>query len=150
VATPATPATPKKGRGGRRPPWYDKFLQALASAGNVLLASKAAGVDRVTAYRHRDKDPGFAAEWATAVEESADVLEAEAWRRAARGTDKPVYHKGKKVDTVKEYSDVLLIFLLKGNRPGKFRDNPRATAGDHPQAPLGIVVPDFDDRPIDE
>ena len=39
------------------------------------------------------------------------------------GTKKPVFHQGKRVGGVQEYSDTLLIFLLKGTRPKKFRDN---------------------------
>ena len=58
-----------------------------------------------------------------AREEAADTLEAEARRRAIEGVEEPVFHKGQRVGTVRKYSDLLLIFLLKGVRPQKFRDN---------------------------
>ncbi len=53
------------------------------------------------------------------------MLEAEARRRAVEGVRKPVYCRGEIVGTVKEYSDTLLIFLMKGARPEKYRDNVR-------------------------
>lgn len=56
------------------------------------------------------------------MEEAADVLEAEAWRRAVKGVDKPMTVATMR-EVVKEYSDTLLIFLLKGSKPTKFRDN---------------------------
>lgn len=86
-------------------------------------AAKAADVDRTTAYAHRNSDPKFAAAWDVALEDACDDLEGEARRRGFKGTSKPVYQNGKLVGTVQEYSDVLLMFLLKANRPERFRDN---------------------------
>ncbi|MBX6773030.1 MAG: hypothetical protein IRY83_14975 [Chloroflexi bacterium] len=51
-----------------------------------------------------------------------DALEAEAWRRAVDGVERPVYQNGQRVGAVREYSDTLLIFLLKGGRPQKYRE----------------------------
>ena len=51
---------------------------------------------------------------------AADILEDEVDRRAVEGVEKPVgWHKGKPGGYVREYSDTLLIFLLKGDRPEK-------------------------------
>ena len=100
----------------------EKFLQALATGGNVTFAAAAAGIARRTAYRWRDEDPDFATAWESAAEEAADRLEQEAWRRAIHGTDEPVHYQGRRVDVVKRYSDTLLIFLLKGFRPEKYQD----------------------------
>lgn len=108
----ATRATTKKGR----------FLRLLAETGNVTLAAEAAGVARQTPYKWRDKDSKFAEAWAAAEEEAADRLEAEARRRAVEGVEKPVYQGGHMVGTIREYSDTLLIFLLKGARPEKYKD----------------------------
>jgi hypothetical protein len=125
--------------------WKAKFLQQLAECGNVRLAAEAACVGRATAYNHRESDKDFAAKWDEAMEDAADVLEAEARRRAAKGVDEPVIYEGKLCGTwidaqghtvaentpgaklipltVKKYSDTLLIFLLKGARPQKYRDH---------------------------
>jgi hypothetical protein len=113
-----TDVTPEKG-----PKWREPFLIALAGSGNVLVACKHARVSRVSAYRHRAKYPNFRKKWDTAIEESVDLLEIEAQRRAVKGTDKAIWYQGKHVGTVKEYSDTLLIFLMKANRPEKYRDN---------------------------
>lgn len=57
-----------------------------------------------------------------ALETAAEVLEQEAWRRAVTGTLKPVYQGGEQVGTVREYSNTLMIFLLKGANPEKYRE----------------------------
>ena len=43
-------------------------------------------------------------------------------RRAIEGVDKPVFHNGKVVGSIREYSDTLLIFALKGSMPSKYRE----------------------------
>jgi hypothetical protein len=102
-ATPRNP-TPEK----RRPAvWEAGFLRALARRGVVSDACRAARVDRTTAYDARRNHPDFAAAWAAALEEAMDALELEAVRRATRRA-RP--------------SDTLLIFLLKGGRPQKYRE----------------------------
>jgi hypothetical protein len=102
--------------------WKAKFLASLRRMGNVSRALKAAGVGRQTAYDHRDRDPNFARQWAEALEQAADWLEREAWRRAVKGTDRPVFQQGGRVGTVRDYSDTLLIHLLKAHKPEKYRD----------------------------
>ena len=64
-------------------------------------------------YRWRAEDKKFAAEWMQALSEACDVLEEEARRRAVFGTMEPVYFKGEAVGTIRRFSDVLLIFLMK-------------------------------------
>ena len=36
---------------------------------------------------------------------------------------RPVFHQGKEIGSIREYSDTLLIFMLKARRPATFRDN---------------------------
>jgi hypothetical protein len=99
------------------------FLRHLAAGGNVRVAAKAVGFAVQSLYDHRHRDPAFAAAWEEAVEAAMDtVLEPEAVRRAVEGVEKPVYHQGQQVGTVREYSDTLLIFLLKGGKPDKYKD----------------------------
>ena len=50
-----------------------------------------------------------------------DDMETEARRRGV-GYDEPVFYKGEVVGTVKKYSDLLLIFMLKHRRPEVFAD----------------------------
>jgi hypothetical protein len=112
--------TPKKGN----PPadWRERFIVALTSSGNVSWSALKANVTRRHVYRVRDEDSDFAAAWDEALDEATDVLEAEARRRALKGVPEPVYQKGEKVGTITRYSDTLLIFLLKGMRPEKYRE----------------------------
>ena len=56
------------------------------------------------------------------MEQAADVLEREAWRRASEGVKQPVFYQGEVCGHVQKYSDVLLIFLLKGARPDRYRE----------------------------
>lgn len=99
------------------------FCAALAaSGGSVTRACQAIDVARLTAYRWRDADPEFAKAWDEAKAAGLDALEDEALRRAFEGYDKPVVHQGVITDTVREYSDTLAIFLLKGGKPEKYRE----------------------------
>lgn len=99
-----------------------KFIEALAITANVSAACKLARVGRNSIYEWRKDDPSFKADWDEATELGTDALEDEAVRRAYDGTLKPVYYGGKKVGTVREYSDPLLILMLKARRPEKFRE----------------------------
>ena len=58
--------------------------------------------------------------------EACDLLEAEARRPAVSGVRKPVYYMGDICGTVRECSDTLLIFLMKGAMAEKYRDDYRA------------------------
>ncbi len=118
------------------PNWRKAFLAALEETGSVTSAAKVVGVDRSAAYQHRASDKSFSEEWDAAVDRGADSLEDEARRRALEGVDEPVFYKGEKVGTVKKYSDLCLIFLLKGLRPQKWRES-RATL---PPAELNKMI----------
>ena len=103
--------------------WKRKFIQALSQTGNITFSARYAGVGCDTAYRHRRLNAKFARRWDDACEQSYDAMELEARRRAVQGTERPIYHVGKKVGAVKEFSDNLLMFMLKASRPEKFREN---------------------------
>ncbi len=92
--------------------WEDAFFGALEECGSVTEACKAAGISRVQVYSCKRDDTSFAERWEQALEAGADTLEDEARRRAMAGLSKG--------------SDTLLIFLLKGLRPQRWRET-RAT-----------------------
>ena len=101
----------------------EKFLQKLhSSAGNVSKAAKAIKISRNVAYEHKKKDTDFAAAWDEVIEAVADEMEQELYRRAVKGTLKPIFYKGQLVTKVREYSDRLLEFGLKGKRPEIYRE----------------------------
>jgi len=98
------------------------FLEALAESGNVSEACGIAVVSRDCVYRLRKADKEFAAMWETAIEIACDSLELEARRRAKEGWLEPVHWQGIPMSVVRKYSDTLLIFLLKGANPEKYRE----------------------------
>ena len=72
---------------GDGPPegWRGVFLTALRETGNVSAAARRAGTSRSVCYARRRRDTAFAAAWEDALEEAADRLEMEAFRRAVDG-----------------------------------------------------------------
>lgn len=104
----------------------DAFLSSLRAGLSVSHAARLSGFSRAAWYKHRAADLAFAAAWDDACEEGSDRLEDEAVRRAVEGVEqtKGIYHQGQRVATQTEieYSDTLLIFLLKGRRPDKYAE----------------------------
>ena len=99
-----------------------RFLEELSASGNVTSAAKQANISRRTAYNWRNESEAFKEEWDRAADLGTDALEDEAIRRAQSGVLEAVYQGKEKVGTIRRFSDTLLIFLLKGRRPEKFRD----------------------------
>jgi hypothetical protein len=100
-----------------------EFLSVLQeTGGNVSRACAAIELTRTRAYEWRAADPLFAAAWDEAVETGTDELEEEARRRAFSGVDEPVFYQGEVCGEIRKYSDTLLIFLLKGRRPDRYRE----------------------------
>ena len=95
------------------------FLRCYAEIGNVSLAAMQAGIHRATHYRWLAEDEAYANAAEEAKEEAIEALEAEARRRAL------------------EYSDTLLMFLLKAARPDKYRERREITGAG--RGPLMVV-----------
>lgn len=100
---------------------YATFLDVLREGLSVSGACRAVGIGRSTVYERRDGDPDFARAWDAATREGEAALDDQFRRLAAATTERPVFVGGKRVGTVREYSDTLTIFL--GDRP------PRDTSG---------------------
>lgn len=98
------------------------YLDALAKTGTVSHALKAARVPQSALLRWREHDLEFSMAEREARDNVADALEAEAIRRAWKGVRKPVYQGGLLAGYVMEYSDSLLMFMLKAMRPEKYRE----------------------------
>lgn len=118
-----TRKTPKKD-------WADRCIAALAKYGNISKACDTVGIGRTAFYARRNEDKAFADRASDALETATDALELEARRRAHDGLERKKFDKGEPlIDPVtgqqyieREYSDTLLIFLLKAHRPDKFRE----------------------------
>lgn len=101
-----------------------KFLETLAQSGKVAFSARAAGFkDAMQLYHYRRDHEEFAKAWAEAENVAADLLVDEAHRRAVEGIDVPVHYKGEVVGYTKEYSDQLLMCLLRAKRPDQFGNN---------------------------
>lgn len=122
-----------------------KFLAAFARQGNVRAACKSAGLgSRQTVYTWIESDPEFAAAYAEAEVEATETLEAEAWRRAVKGVrnEKAVFWQGVEVgrhSVRTEYSDTLLIFLLKARAPQKYKEHQQVDHGGRLQVEVSYV-----------
>lgn len=103
------------------------FLAAYGESGVLTDAARIAGVSRTTVYEWQEHDDHFAHEMRQKLEESTELLEREAIRRARDGVVKetPIHHNGKIIYTVVEhkYSDGLMMFMLKGRKPDTYREN---------------------------
>ena len=87
--------------------WQKLFLRALREEPNIKRACSAAGVSRSRAYRRREVDAVFAAEWQDALESAVDSLEATAFKLASEGDSN------------------ILTFLLRCHRPETYRETSR-------------------------
>lgn len=103
------------------------FLDALAAGASVRAATEALGIKPDAPYRWRENDTDFAMRWRHAEEAGTDLIEEEAYRRAVTGVEKPVYRGGEVVGHVADFSDTMLMFLLKARRPDRYG----AKAGDN-------------------
>lgn len=126
-----TKVTPKK---------REQFLSSLAETANVRAAAAKTKIARGTWYDLRARDADFKAQWDKAVELGTDAFEDEAVRRAHQGVDKPVFYQGKRCGSIREYSDTLLIFMLKARRPEKYRDNSSVEIGGKGDKPIPIEI----------
>ena len=104
-----------------------EFLEDFAQTGNVSESARNVGVVRQTVYLWKDRDKKFLEAYEQAEIEATERLEQEARRRGAEGYDEPVFGMigggmAGEIGTIRKYSDTLLIFLLKGRAPDKYRE----------------------------
>lgn len=98
------------------------FLAAYRVTASITKAAKAAKIERQMHYRWLAHSPGYAAAFEQAKDRAAQSLEDEAVRRAHQGVLEPKFWQGEMCGHVRVYSDTLLMFLLKGMRPDKYRE----------------------------
>ncbi len=98
------------------------FLKAFMYCGNISLAADSAKIERGSHYRWMREDEDYPELFQLAKEQATGNMEDEAQRRAQIGCDEPVFYQGKVCGHKKVYSDTLMIFLLKGLHPEKYRE----------------------------
>lgn len=138
----------KPGVGG--PEWGPAFISALAETGHNDRACEAAGIDRSNVYRRRQSDPDFAKVYQEALAISAVSLEAEAVRRAREGLRRMKFNaktgeayidpETGKPYIEHEYSDTLLLSLLKRHFPDLYKDKASVEFNDvTPRESLAVI-----------
>jgi hypothetical protein len=100
----------------------EKFFYELSETANVTKACEASGVSRPYVYTWRKEDKEFEKRFNEAYLIGYDKLEEEAQRRAFAGYTRPVFQGGQQVGVIREYSDALAMFLLKGYKGERFRE----------------------------
>lgn len=123
---PLTPRRPDVAQAELREAYQDAFLAEYAALGTITHAAKAARISPQAHYLWLD-DPRYVERWEAAQVAYVERLEREADRRAVEGTEKGVYYQGERVDTERQYSDTLLLALLKARRPEVYKDRTELT-----------------------
>jgi argininosuccinate synthase len=104
------------------------FIAAYAATASMTAAAKAAHVSRQQHYHWLEQD-AYRKAWEDTQEQAAQTAEDEAVRRAIAGVKRPVLYKGLPVKTGRrilyeyQYSDTLLLALLKRFRPALYREH---------------------------
>jgi len=104
-----------------------KLLERVAHTGRLILRGHKD--DWSNHYRWMKEDPVYAAAYQQAREMAGDMLEAEAFRRGFKD------------------SDTLLIFLLKGYKPERYRERVETTGTLHVVLSLKYADPPPEDVP---
>ena len=127
-----------------------RFLEKYINIGDITLTAKVTGIDRSTHYKWLEEDPEYQLNFAAADKQALDVLESEAYRRAVKGVNKPIYYKGQRCGYVREYSDTLLIVLMKARAPEKYRERHELSGpgGTPLNNELNIIVKDNETKEL--
>lgn len=121
------------------------FLEALETGAFVKDACRMIGMSEQGVYKAKRLDEIFAEKWDAAIDKGIvhrrEMIEAEIKRRAVDGVEEPIFHKGMRIDTVKRFSDALLIFWAKAVDPDKYRENSQKLEHTGPGGqPLNMTV----------
>ena len=107
--TPTIPALPPR---GWTPEARVRFLEHLASKGNVRAACARVGLSAEAAYRLRRRDPLFARGWAAATVMARAASEDALATRALDGVEEPVFYRGEQIGVRQRYDTRLLLAHL--------------------------------------
>lgn len=124
------------------------FLRAYEQIGGVQKAAVNCGLSRAIHAKWKRESDEYRAAFNDLRIDVLESLEKEAYRRAVTGVKEPVFHQGEVCGHVRKYSDSLLIFLLKGNNPKKYRDQFKGHIQidggvDHHMRYEALIAPDF-------
>lgn len=104
------------------PAVWDLFFELLSQGNTATMAARTLGVSLRTLQKARERDPEIRRQWSEADDAGTEALEQEAYRRAVLGIEKGLFYQGERFGSEREYSDQLLIVLLKARCPEKYKD----------------------------
>jgi hypothetical protein len=127
-----------------------RFLDAYRSVGTVVHAAKISAVAPRTHYTWLEKDEAYVSQFEDAKQDATEELLREARRRAFEGVKRKKFHNGVPVTDPEtgeqyieaEYSDTLLIFLLKGLMPNVFRERQDVRINGRVDSAVTVYLPD--------
>ena len=104
-------------------PKRQKLFLSLVKVGvSATSAAEKCKISVRNCYRLRDRNAKFRRLWEESLDFAVEAAEQELRRRAVDGVERPVFYKGEKIATEKEWSDQLLLAYLRANRPEKYRE----------------------------
>jgi hypothetical protein len=141
LAPPLTPRHPTAKQDNLRAKAQAAFLAAYEQIGGITKAADRVGINRESHYRWLESDPDYAEKWDRAQQVVDEALLCEAIRRGRDGITRGIYYQGVKVDTEINYSDNLLMFMIKGRMP-QFKDRMELTGANGGPLQVQAVRPD--------
>ena len=115
----ALPPTPSRRREGEvslalpfTPPRRVRFLNVLATTGNVRRACHEVGVSPQSAYVHKRRDAAFAHGWNAALILARDAAEEVLAERALHGVSETIFYRGEAVGSRTRFDARLLLAHL--------------------------------------
>jgi hypothetical protein len=101
----------------------DEFFAALSGCANITKACRMVDMPMGYVWKNRIERPDFAERYDEAMKKGLQALEDKALEYAFDGIPRGVYYQGNKVGEEKEPSERLIEFVLKANKPEKYREN---------------------------
>ena len=104
-----------------RPKQHAYLCAYVEACGVPSLAWRSTGISKSTHYRWLAEEPNYAEAFKLAQKMAVEELERIATLRAAFGTKEPHWHQNNIVGYKVKYSDTLMVKLLEGNMPDKYK-----------------------------
>lgn len=120
----------------------EAYYLAIRETGMEATSAAHAGVSLRAVYKEYEIDPEFHDLCMDARELVVDRYEAEAVRRAVKGTEKGIFYQGERTDEETVYSDSLLAKILTGRRPEVYGDKREITGAKG--GAINVIIREFD------
>jgi hypothetical protein len=106
------------------------FIEELRLCGNMKMACEKSSLSREVVEVLYDRHPIFRKKFDYAIQDAADTLEGEAWRRAMYGYTKQLITKDGDVVDVTEHDNRLLFNMVKAAKKEKYSERVTHTGAD--------------------